>query len=307
MIKQTLYFGNSAHLSTKDEQLVIKTAENETSRPLEDIGVVVLDSPQITITQHTIAKLLKNNAAIISCDEKHMPIGMFLNLDGNTLQSQKFQKQTEASEALKKNLWQQTIKAKIQNQASVLQKAGKDAKRLNYLARNIKPGDSDNCEAQAANWYWSRIFSDYVRDFSRNSNQTPNNMLNYGYAVLRAASARALTGSGLMPTLGIFHRSQYNAYCLADDVMEPYRPFVDLAVIELLEKHSLENCEEINQDTKQTLLSVLQYDCFFKQEKSPLFVALTRTSASLSACFEGKKRKILYPEIKNEHKRVKSI
>jgi CRISPR-associated protein Cas1 len=307
MIKQTLYFGNPTYLSTKSEQLVIKTAEKEITRPIEDIGVVILDNPQITVTQYTIAKLLENNAAVITCNERHMPTGMLLNLDGNTLQSQKFRSQISTSEALKKNLWQQTIKAKILNQATVLQIIGKNSKRLEYLAKKVKPGDTDNCEAQAANWYWGLVFSDYSQNFTRMFSGTPNNILNYGYAVLRAATARALVGSGLMPTLGIFHRNQYNAYCLADDIMEPYRPFVDLAVVELLEKYSLEECQEINKGMKQSLLSVLQCDCFFKQEKSPLFVALSRTTASLSACFEGKKRKILYPEIKYEHKRIKSV
>ncbi|MCL1947652.1 MAG: type II CRISPR-associated endonuclease Cas1 [Chitinivibrionia bacterium] len=307
MIKQTLYFGNQTYLSTKNEQLIIKTAEKEISRPIEDIGVVVLDSPQITITQYTITKFLENNVAVISCNEKHMPIGMLLNLDGNTLQSQKFKEQISASEALKKNLWQQTIKAKIQNQASVLRITGKDSKRLNYLTKKVKPGDVENCEAQAANWYWDLVFYDYMKDFSRNFAGAPNNILNYGYAILRAATARALTASGLLPTLGIFHRNQYNAYCLADDIMEPYRPFVDLAVIELMRKYPLEDFQEFNKDIKQAMLSVIQCDCFFKQEKSPLFVALTRTTASLSSCFEGKKRKILYPEIKYEHKRVKSV
>jgi CRISPR-associated protein Cas1 len=302
-----LYFGNQTYLSTQNEQLAIKTAEKELMRPIEDIGVVILDSPQITITQYTLNKLLQNSAAVITCNEKHLPVGMFLNLDGNTLQSQKFKAQIAASEALKKNLWQQTIEAKIKNQAAVLRYIHKNDKRLNVLVKKVKPGDTDNCEAQAANWYWDLIFSDFTDDFFRHSSEVPNNILNYGYAVLRAATARALTGSGLLPTLGIFHRNQYNAYCLADDIMEPYRPFVDLAVVELLEKHSLEDCLEINKDIKQAMLSVLQCDCFFKQEKSPLLVALTRTTASLSACFEGKKRKISYPEIKYEHNRIKSV
>jgi CRISPR-associated protein Cas1 len=283
MIKQTLYFGNLAYLSIKDEQLVIKTAEKEVSRPIEDIGVIVLDSSQITITQHTITKLLKNNTAIISCDEKHMPIGMFLNLDGNTLQSQKFQKQIEASEALKKNLWQQTVKAKIQNQAGVLQNIGKDTKRLNYLAKKVNPGDTDNCEAQAASYYWKLIFDNYIQDFSRfPEGEPPNNMLNYGYAILRAAMARALVGTGLLPTLGIFHKNQYNAYCLADDIMEPYRPYIDYVVVKYMEQNKIVP-DKLDTEIKQYILTALQTDVYFEKEHSPLLIALTRTTASLSA------------------------
>jgi len=308
MIKQTLCFDNPAYLSAKDEQLIIKTADREFSRPIEDIGVVILDNPQITITQNASVKLLQNNVAVIHCNEKHLPVGMLLNLDGNTLQSQKFKQQISATDTLKKNLWQQTIKAKIQNQSIVLKIIGKDSKRLDYLAKNVKLGDIGNSEAQAANYYWNLIFSDYVESFSRLfSNGAPNNMLNYGYAVMRAATARALTGSGLLPTLGIFHRNQYNAYCLADDIMEPYRPFVDLAVLELLQENEFDDLQEINREIKQKLLQVLQCDCYFKTEKSPLLVALTRTTASLCACFEGKKRKILYPEIRYELKRNKSV
>ncbi|MDR0306713.1 MAG: type II CRISPR-associated endonuclease Cas1 [Chitinispirillales bacterium] len=310
MIKQTLCFDNPAYLSAKNEQLIIKTSDGrEISRPIEDIGVVILDNPQITITQNAVIKLLQNNAAVIHCNEKHLPVGMLFNLDGNTLQSQKFKSQISATEVLKKNLWQQTVKAKIQNQAAVLKIAGKDSRRLDHLAKNVKPGDSGNYEAQAAIWYWNLVFSDYVENFSRifTIGGVVNNMLDYGYAVMRAAVARALTGSGLLPTLGIFHRNQYNAYCLADDIMEPFRPFVDLAVLEILQENSIDSLQEINRGIKQKLLLVLQCDCFFKKEKSPLLVALTRTTASLCACFEGKKRKILYPEIKHEPKRDKSV
>jgi CRISPR-associated protein Cas1 len=297
MIKQTLYFGNPAYLSTKNGQLVIKTAETETSRPIEDIGVVLLDNPQITITQLAITKLLENNAAFIHCNEKHLPVGMLLNLDGNTLQRQRFQKQIEASEPLKKQLWQQTVQAKIKNQAAVLSHLGKDVKRMNYLQRNVKSGDQNNCEAQAASYYWKLVFDSHIQDFTRSPDGAPpNNLLNYGYAVLRAAMARALVGTGLLPTLGIFHRNQYNAYCLADDVMEPYRPYVDSAVVEYMAQSGIPP-EALNTEISRHFLTTLQTDVYFGKERSPLLVALTRTSASLFACFQGKRRKITYPEL----------
>jgi CRISPR-associated protein Cas1 len=302
MIKQTLYFGSTAYLSTKNGQLIIKTATEETSRPIEDIGVVLLDSPQITITQHTVTKLLEDNAALIYCNEKHHPVGMLLNLDGNTLQHQRFQKQIAASEPLKKKLWQQKDKKKIWNQAALLSYLGKDVKRMVYLQKRVQSGDPDNCEAQAASYYWKLVFEDKIQNFSRNPEGIPpNNLLNYGYAVLRAAMARALVGTGLLPTLGIFHRNQYNAYCLADDIMEPYRPYVDCAVVEYLAQHGTPP-EELNKEINRHFLTILQADIYFEKERSPLLVALTRTTASLFACFQGKKRKILYPELNYEHR-----
>ena len=294
MIKQTLDFSNPSYLSASNAQLVIKTSEKTITRPIEDIGVVILDNQQITITQNAMALLLENNVAIITTNSKHLPVGMFLNLDGNTLQSNRFQKQIEASEPLKKSLWQQTVQAKILNQVAVLKQRGKDVKRLDFLANTVNSGDTNNCEAQAASYYWNLIFEDHIQNFSRSpEGEPPNNLLNYGYAIVRAATARALVGSGLLPTFGIFHKNQYNAYCLADDVMEPYRPYVDLAVFSLLGDLSM----ELTSETKKYLLNILACDCYFEREKSPMLVALTRTTASLVACFEGKKKKILYPRI----------
>jgi len=299
MIKQTLSFSNPAYLSASNAQLIIKTPETTITRPIEDIGVIILDNSQITITQNAMALLLENNIALITCDSKHIPVGMFLNLDGNTLQSNRFQTQIEASEPLKKSLWQQTIQAKILNQSLVLKRLGKDTKRMEYLAKTVNSGDTNNCEAQASNYYWKIVFEDYIKDFSRSrEGELPNNLLNYGYAIIRAATARALVGSGLLPTFGIFHKNQYNAYCLADDIMEPYRPYIDLAVVEILAE-DLTGDENLglNPKIKKCLLTVLECDCHFEREKSPMLVALTRTAASLVACFEGKKKKILYPKI----------
>lgn len=310
MIKRTLYFGNPAYLSMKNRQMVIRLPEvekNETltksfkessvvSRPIEDIGVVVLDHKQITITHGLLTALLENNVAVVHCNDTHHPVGMMLNLDGHTLQTQRFRNQIEASEPLKKQLWQQTVAAKIANQSALLKRLNKDVKTLDFMVRDVKSGDPDNYEARAAAHYWGVIFSEFVPEFRREREGVyPNSLLNYGYAILRAAVARALVGSGLLPTLGIFHRNQYNAYCLADDIMEPYRPFVDWAVYNHLKERGV--IEELDQTAKQTMLVVLSRDTQFDKDRSPLMVGLTKTTASLAACFEGTRRKINYPKV----------
>lgn len=295
MIKRTLYFGNPAYLKTKNEQLLVEladTGEVKTSA-IEDIGVLILDHQQITITHNVIAKLLANNVALITCDDIHHPTGLMLNLDGHTLQSQRFQLQVDASVPLKKQLWQQTVIAKIQNQANLLAQYRIPNKTLLNLAARVKSGDSDNCEAQAANYYWKNVFPLFPGFKRFREGEPPNNLLNYGYAVLRAIVARNLVGSGLLPTLGIFHRNQYNAYCLADDIMEPYRPYVDKVVYDIIRGHG--KFLELTPSMKQQLLSIPAMDVIIDEEKSPLMNAVQRTTASLAKCFEGNSRKLLYP------------
>jgi CRISPR-associated protein Cas1 len=297
MIKRTLYFGNPAYLKTKNEQLIISLKDNEDEKqvPIEDIGVLILDHSQITITQPTLSRLLHNNTAVITCDETHHPIGLFLNLDGHTLQSQRFKAQTEASVPLKKQLWQQTVEAKIVNQAKLLVQEGQRNQLLLNLAKKVKSGDSDNCEAQAANYYWKNIFPEFLNFTRFREGEPPNNLLNYGYAILRAVVARSLVGSGLLPTLGIFHRNQYNAYCLADDIMEPYRPYVDKVVCDIVRMNG--KFLDMTTKMKEQLLGIPAMDVLLNDEKSPLMVAVQKTTASVAKCFEGKARKILYPEM----------
>lgn len=297
MIKRTLYFSNPAYLKTKNEQLVIEmqdTGEVKTA-PIEDIGLVILDHQQITITQSVIAKLLANNTALVTCDSTHHPTGMMLNLEGNSLQSLKFQAQLHASEPLKKQLWQQTVTAKIRNQAAVLAIQRVEAKTLLNYAKEVKSGDADNLEAIAAAYYWRRVFPDFLEFKRERYGPPPNNLLNYGYAILRAMVARGLVASGLMPTLGIHHRNQYNAYCLADDIMEPYRPFVDKVVCSIIRMNG--KFLEISPSIKRELLQIPALDTVMDGQKSPLMNAISRTTASLAKCFEGKSRKILYPEL----------
>ncbi|MDR2064142.1 MAG: type II CRISPR-associated endonuclease Cas1 [Prevotellaceae bacterium] len=308
MIKKTLYFENPAYLSMKNKQLIIKLPEIEKndsltdsfkkniikSIPLEDIGVVVLDNKQITITHSLIEELLSNNCALITCNGNHMPFGLNLPLSGNTVQSERFQAQIEASLPLKKQLWQQTIQTKIKNQAHVL------ASKRNVVVNNmlawagqVKSGDSDNLEARSAAYYWKNIFPQ-IEGFTRyREGMPPNNLLNYGYAILRAIIARSLVASGLLPTLGIHHHNRYNAYCLADDIMEPYRPFVDKLVVEIIDGKT--DFEELSKEIKIKMLNIPVMDVMINEQRSPLMIAAGQTAASLAKCYSGESRKIAYP------------
>lgn len=297
MIKRTLYFGNPAYLKTSNEQLIIELPDTGEVKqaPIEDIGILILDHQQITITQSVLAKLLANNTAVVSCDDTHHPTGLLLSLDGHTLQSQKQQAQLEASVPLKKQLWQQTVTAKIENQAALLLQEREDAHYLLRLARDVKSGDADNSEAQAAAYYWKRVFPAFLEFRRERYGPPPNNLLNYGYSILRALVARSLVASGLLPTFGIHHRNQYNSYCLADDMMEPYRPFVDKVVCNIVRMNG--KFLEMTPKMKQALLAIPAMDVQIGGQKSPLMNAVQRTTASLAKCFEGSTRKLLFPEM----------
>lgn len=304
MIKRTLYFGNPAYLSMRNAQLVIhipeangmddKTGNN--TIPIEDIGVLILDHKQITITHGLMEALLVNNCAMITCDSSRMPVGLQLPLSGNTIQSERFQTQIEASLPLQKQLWQQTIQTKISNQAYVLNSTrGVVVKNMLAWINDVKSGDSDNLEARAAAYYWRNLFPT-IPDFTRGrEGAPPNNLLNYGYAILRAVVARSLVASGLLPTFGIHHHNRYNAYCLADDIMEPYRPFVDKLVIEIMD--SGENLSELSKTIKAQLLTIPVLDVTINNQRSPLMIAVGFTTASLAKCYAGETRKITYPSI----------
>lgn len=309
MIKRTLCFSNPAYLSMQNSQLVIKLPEVEKSDlpdfvkqdsvrtiPIEDIGVVVLDNKQITITQGAIEELLGNNCAVISCDSNHLPVGLMLPLSGNTTQSERFRVQIDSSLPLKKQLWQQTIQYKIRNQAAVLKSCrGAEVRNMMAWASDVKSGDSDNLEARAAAYYWKNMFPS-IPSFTRDRDGCPpNNLLNYGYAILRAVVARSLVSSGLLPTLGIHHHNRYNAYCLADDIMEPYRPYVDKLVVDLVDNGV--GINSITKEIKQTLLSIPVLDVVISGQRSPLMIAIGQTTASVYRCFSGESRKIVYPEI----------
>lgn len=303
MIKRTLHFSNPAHLSFKNKQLVVELKdENRTTKtvPIEDIGIVVLEHPQITLTSIVLEALMNEQVAVISCNSQYMPSGMFLPLDGHSEQTERIRTQMEATLPLKKQLWQQTVKAKIQNQASLLVHLGENAERLNKLSQDVLSGDTTNCEGQAASHYWGKIYgSGFVRSRDKES---PNAQLNYGYAILRSIVARALVSSGMFPSLGIFHRNKYNAFCLADDIMEPYRPYVDWEVLHLHGIRSESAEEGLTREQKIDLLQLPQRDVLIHGVKRPLFHAVSTTTASLYKCFSGESRKITYPEFEAEIK-----
>lgn len=311
MIKKTLYFSNPAYLSLKQGQIVIKLPEIEKAgnvadiikqqsimtKPIEDIGILILDNRQITLTHALLNALLDNNSAVVTCNDKNMPTGLLLPLAGNSIQTERFTSQIEASAPLKKQLWQQTVKAKIENQAKVLSACSNvEIRGMMKWATDVKSGDADNLEARAAVFYWKNIFSPFTDyKFTRDRNGIPpNNLLNYGYAILRAVIARAIVGSGLLPTFGIHHHNRYNAYCLADDIMEPYRPYVDELVFSIVKKYGMENLS-LTKHIKIELLNIPTIDVTIGGKKRPLMVAASQTSASLAKCFNGEIRKISYP------------
>lgn len=299
MIKRILCFTNPAHLSLHLKQLVVEQTQADKTEsirhtiPIEDIGVVIMESPQITITQALIAALLDNNCAVITCDSHHLPAGLLLPLDNHNLQSERFREQIYASEPLRKQMWQQTIVSKINSQAYVLRRQNIECRNMEMWAKSVRSGDSDNLEGRAAAYYWRNIFGD--SDFVRGQfGDMPNGLLNYGYSIVRAMMARALVAAGLLPTLGIHHHSRYDAYCLADDIMEPYRAFVDLQVLDMWKRYG--DVEELSPALKKELLSLATIDVQIEAHRSPMMIAMQTTANSVQRCFSGASRKIVYPE-----------
>ncbi len=307
MIKRVICFSNPAYLSLRLNQLVVKLPEvehapnlpaiikDESVRtiPIEDIGVVVLDNKQITISQAVMDALLSNNCALIICNDKHHPVGLQLPLDGHTLQNELFRKQIDASEPLKKQMWQQTIACKIAGQAYVLRSQQIDCPNMRAWAQQVRSGDADNMEGRAAAFYWKNMF--HIPDFVRGQEEAPpNNLLNYGYAIVRAMMARSLVAAGLLPTLGIHHHNRYNAYCLADDIMEPYRPLVDMLVLDIMKER--EDISTLSIEIKRDLLALSTMDVHIGGKRSPMMIAMQTTATSVQKCFTGEARKIIYPE-----------
>lgn len=303
MIKKTLVFSKKAYLSLKLKQLVIKrenelTGEEEViTRPIEDIGIMMIESGQVTLTSSLVAELMQNNIGVIFCDSKHMPANMILPLEAHTLQSEKSIAQIQASLPLKKQLWQQTVSAKILNQGAVLrQVTGLNVGNMIKWGSSVRSGDPENLEGRAAAYYWRNMFMESGR-FRRDKDGEDdiNIFLNYGYAILRAIIARSIVGSGLTPLIGIHHSNKYNANCLADDIMEPYRPYVDLLVADMVLKQNLNN--GLDKEAKKTLLTIPNLDVSFGKIRRPLLVAASITTSSLAKCFSKESRKVIYPRI----------
>ena len=293
MIKRTLFFSNAVCLTLKNKQLIIQNKEilEEASIPIEDIGFVIIENNQAYISIPVINALAENNSAVIFCNDKHLPFSMNLPLDCNTTQNQFFAAQIQAKLPVKKNCWKQIVERKIRNQAKVLEKNNVNSMKLKKFAADVKSGDTTNREAMAAKLYWDLLID---KEWTRSRfGEYPNNLLNYGYAILRAATARALTGSGLLPTFGIHHHNKYNAYALADDIMEPYRPFID---DEILEYKKINSAKEITIEFKKRILQVLTRDVSIGKVTRPLMIALTVTSSSLAKVLGGESEKLILPD-----------
>lgn len=291
MIKQTLMFTQAVSLSLSNNQMIITFKDNKDTitRPIEDIGFVVINNPMVSITVPLLNELAENNVSVCFCDKKQMPKTMLMTLDGNSTLQESYKYQLEASVPLKKNIWKQLVESKIRNQSLLLNKVGKNGSVLKPFYMNVKSGDSDNREGAAAREYWNTLFE---RGFKRDRNGAPpNDLLNYGYTLLRAAVARALVGSGLYPAFGVFHRNRYNAFPLADDIMEPYRPFVDEIV------YNLNNGEfnGLDHHVKSKLLRVFFSDVNIGKVTRPLENALSITTASLLKMFKGDTDKLSLP------------
>ncbi|MGL2995021.1 type II CRISPR-associated endonuclease Cas1 [Flavobacterium sp. TSSA_36] len=297
MIKKTLLIENKTSISCKNLQLQIKSETREGTIPIEEIGFLVLDHPEIYLSIPAMNLLIENNAAVIVCNKNHLPNGQFLNLNSHHIQQELFRNQIEASLPLKKQLWQQTIIEKITNQGILLQKITGQKNTLDFLASKVLSGDTSNMEGVAASQYWKTLplTSSEGKGIKRERfGDYPNNFLNYGYAILRAATARALSGSGLLNTLGIHHKSKYNAFALADDIMEPFRPLVDEKVFQIIQQYEE---QDLNTKIKAELLQILTQTVYFEDEKSPLMVALQKTASSLQQCYTGERKKIKYPKL----------
>lgn len=296
MLYRSIYIGNPAYLKLKDKQLKVtdpETKEEKGSIPIEDIGLLMLDHYQITLSNQLIQELMKNNVILISCDERHLPLAGMLPFSGNTLFSERVKIQMEVSEPLKKQLWKQTIECKILNQLKVLEQLGKYASPMYEYLKQVKSGDTTNMEGIAAQHYWKHLIdSDFLRD---RFGDGPNPFFNFGYGVLLSIIARALVDTGLLLVLGIFHRNKYNPYCLASDIMEPYRPIVDLLVMKWLQLHPEK--QNLDKESKAFLLQIATQDVTIEKLVRPLMVGVKMTASSLLKCYTGEKRQISYPEL----------
>lgn len=293
VIKRTIDISEQAFLHVKHKQLCVdKLGETICQIAIEDLGILIIQHPATVITQAVIVECQNNNVAILFCDERHLPISILLPLwYGNNLHTKVLREQISASEPTKKRLWQQVVRQKIQEQAITLAQAGKTAKPLYRLRDKVKSGDPQNCEAQAARQYWPLLMGD---NFRRDTGgDGVNSLLNYGYAIVRAMVARALVGTGLHPALGLHHNNQYNGLCLADDIMEPFRPWVDWLVYNWIENGG---DTVISRETKQVLLGIIAGTVILQDREMPLIVAVHLVAARLKQALSDRQLSIIYPE-----------
>ncbi|GAB4196409.1 MAG: type II CRISPR-associated endonuclease Cas1 [Wenzhouxiangellaceae bacterium] len=292
MSKRIIEISNPAYLHIDHRQLVIeKDKQRIASIPVEDMAALVLATPQVVMTHAAIGFLLSQNVAVVSCDGKHQPVGLFMHLQGNVLRGERLSLQSEMKYPLKKSLWKDIVKAKIRLQAKVASDVC-GSENISPLIRKVRSGDPDNIEAQAARRYWPRLFPDQFRRDRDADDQ--NRLLNYGYAIVRALVARSLCAAGLHPGLGLHHRNRYNDFPLADDVMEPYRPFVDLTVWQLVEDGLGQ--AEMDTDIRKRLIEVVKHPVKIGGDQAPLQNAIQKTAQSLAACISEKGKPLLLPD-----------
>nr|MBO2487478.1 type II CRISPR-associated endonuclease Cas1 [Gammaproteobacteria bacterium] len=292
MIKRTVEISQPSYLSVKNRQLVIEQEGRQAGTvPIEDLGVLIIDNRAVTCTQGVLIACWQENVVVVLCDERHVPGALLLPISGHSLHQKILRQQITASASCKKRLWQRIVRAKIEGQAAVLRSIGEEYRGLLAMARRVRSGDAGNLEAQAARAYWLRLFgSGFRRD---RSSEGINTLLNYGYSVVRAATARAIVGAGLHPGLSIFHRNQYNSMALADDLVEPLRPLVDLRVRELSDEGVL----ELNRESKTRLLESLSWPVRMGDSRCPLLVALHQYAATVRACLAGERTQPIIPAL----------
>ncbi len=293
MIKRIVEISNPSFLSVKNKQLLIEQdSEVKGQVPVEDLGVLILSNPAITVTLQALMACWQNNTIVVGCDERFMPGAMLIPLDGHSLQAKTLQHQIDATEPVKKRLWAEIVRAKIREQVKVLKSVNRDASGISHYPSKVKSGDPENIEAQAARIYWLRLFGDgFRRD---RDDPGVNALLNYGYAVMRSAVARAVIGAGLTPALGIHHRNQYNGFALVDDLIEPLRPLIDVKVHELVALNTAE--PQLDPPTKRELISVLGWNINLNGRSWPLLVALTHYAASVRDVLAGEAKDVAIPE-----------
>jgi len=283
-----------------NRQLQIEKEGEKFSRSPEDLDYIVLDHQQIYITQGTLLNLLRHNVQLIYCDEHHMPVAVCQPLSRHHLPNKRVRLQLNKNAALKDALWKSTMKNKIGNQAYVLQLLGQNEAPLLRWRKELKNGDPTNVEAKASKYYWRYLFSDLFSSFKRGRYEScPNNLLNYGYALLRSAVSRGIVTAGFIPQVGIHHHNQYNPYCLADDLMEPYRPFVDLLVLDALEEFN-DIGENLSIEHRAYMLQLYQMSGCIGDKMYELPRMIAMTCESLYQAFLHDKKNLAYGAIHAE-------
>jgi CRISPR-associated protein Cas1 len=291
MLKRVIDISSQSYIHKRNQQLIIEQdGETVGSVPIEDLGFLILQNPAITISLSLITACQDNNIVIVFCDEKHLPSSTLLPLfKGHSLHSKILSQQISMKLPAKKRLWKEIVSLKISQQNKTLERLGKKSERLKKMAQEVRSGDPENIEAQAAKLYWKILSGGKFRRDVNGSGV--NALLNYGYSICRALFARAIVAGGLHPTLGLHHHNQYNGLCLADDLMEPCRPWVDFCVVNLLK----EGFTEVNLTTKNRLLGLLSVDVSYDKKTTPLMVACQYLIARLKKIYAGGDIKLIYP------------